>query len=118
MTKDIPPGMLSCTPFEIPLDVPVGPERIFTAFGVDATKRTIGMGNSRALTLTPGKPESVDIILEAKGVSEASPLTEARADHTATLLQDGKVLVVGGGRGPKDSGPVLNSAELFDPCNG
>jgi N-acetylneuraminic acid mutarotase len=36
----------------------------------------------------------------------------ARAGHTATLLADGKVLVVGGGNGSADA---IDSAELYDP---
>src|SRR5437660_1733397 len=36
----------------------------------------------------------------------------ARAGHTATLLADGKVLVVGGGNGSPDA---IDSAELYDP---
>jgi hypothetical protein len=42
-------------------------------------------------------------------------LNEARTYHTATLLSDGRVLVVGG----LDSGGIsLPSAELYDPSNG
>ena len=36
----------------------------------------------------------------------------ARSGHTATLLSDGKVLVVGGGNGSPDA---IDSAELYDP---
>ena len=47
--------------------------------------------------------------------SAAGSLTTARAEHTATLLATGKVLVVGGYN--DDNGPpaILNSAELYDP---
>src|SRR5262249_10603431 len=41
-------------------------------------------------------------------------LNVARFDHSATLLQNGKVLVVGG----FGAGKMLSSCELFDPANG
>jgi hypothetical protein len=46
--------------------------------------------------------------------TSAAPMNIARADHTATLLNNGKVLVCGG----QNLGGALNSAELFDPTNG
>lgn len=53
--------------------------------------------------------------------SEAAQLSEGRAGHTATLLADGRVLVVGGGTpvpGPESdsftSSPVA-TAEVYDP---
>jgi uncharacterized delta-60 repeat protein len=42
-------------------------------------------------------------------------MTEARFGHTATLLPDGKVLVVGGDPG---DGTIAQSAELYDPSSG
>src|SRR5205085_3686900 len=41
-------------------------------------------------------------------------LNIGRATHTATLLQNGKVLLAGG----YDCGGTLNSAELYDPATG
>jgi len=44
----------------------------------------------------------------------AGSLDEARSDHTATLLPDGRVLIVGGGR----RRGKLASAETWDPASG
>ncbi|MBN1774462.1 MAG: DUF4215 domain-containing protein [Deltaproteobacteria bacterium] len=54
------------------------------------------------------------IVLPGAGVtwSSADPMTTARQDHTATLLDDGTVLVVGG----YDGGTFLTSAERYDPA--
>ena len=42
----------------------------------------------------------------------------ARARHEALLLNDGRVLVVGGGTYPPTANNVQTSAELFDPATG
>ena len=42
-----------------------------------------------------------------------APMTLARRAHTASLLQDGKILVAGG-----DTGFITTSAELYDPTTG
>jgi hypothetical protein len=47
----------------------------------------------------------------------AGNLNTARVGHTATLLQNGKVLVVGGWDKPNEAN-VLDSAELYDPVTG
>ena len=51
----------------------------------------------------------------AGSVSPASPMLEPRSGHTATLLQDGKVLIAGGMRRNQD---FYSSAELYDPAAG
>jgi len=51
----------------------------------------------------------------AGSVSPASPMLEPRSGHTATLLQDGKVLIAGGMRRNQD---FYRSAELYDPTTG
>ena len=45
--------------------------------------------------------------------SDVAPLLDERANHTATVLADGRVLVTGGG---KQDGPYLKSAEIYDPA--
>ncbi len=45
-------------------------------------------------------------------VVRAASMHERRADHTSTLLMDGRVLIVGG---MVENGVFLNSAELYDP---
>lgn len=57
------------------------------------------------------------------GVSQLSntwksvgPMTTERADHTATLLNDGRVLIAGGFKGEGKYFTVLSSAEIFNPA--
>ncbi len=42
---------------------------------------------------------------------EVAPMHEKRVNHTATLLNDGNVLVIGGG---KEDGPYSKTVELYD----
>jgi len=45
---------------------------------------------------------------------EVSPLHEARGSHSATLLPDGRVLILGG---IGDGNEILSSAEIYDPSS-
>src|SRR5439155_9136579 len=49
--------------------------------------------------------------------SRASAMASPRTGHTATPLESGKVLVVGGYGGPASGRPALAIAELYDPVS-
>ena len=55
-------------------------------------------------------------VVVADDVERVGDLAEARDAHTATLLDDGRVLVTGGFAG--EGRPPLTSAEVFDPATG
>jgi len=66
----------------------------------------------------PGNPPAVfntaEIYDPATGVfTPTANMTAAREQHTATLLDNGQVLIAGGA----NSSGVLNSAEIFDPAS-
>ena len=57
----------------------------------------------------PSKSATAVVSVVASGFAITGSMHSARSGHSATLLKDGKVLIVGGGDG---------TAELFDPTNG
>lgn len=61
----------------------------------------------------------VDLLDATTGTwSTAAPLKVGRTRHKAILLNDGRVLVAGGGTYPGAANNVLMSVELFDPRSG
>jgi hypothetical protein len=63
-----------------------------------------------------GRELATATFVDPSGIESVAPwhLGEARAFHTATMLPDGRVLVLGG----RASGTVSTSAELIDPDTG
>lgn len=57
----------------------------------------------------PSKSATAAVSVVASGFAITGSMHSARSGHAATLLKDGKVLIVGGGDG---------TAELFDPTSG
>jgi hypothetical protein len=60
-------------------------------------------------------PDDVTIVVFPHGFKATADMTAARASHTATLLNDGRVLVTGG---VDANGVALATAELYDPPSG
>jgi hypothetical protein len=83
--------------------------RVLIAGGADGTQAA--QGNMEAFD-----PRAVDLFDPTTGVftSLANALNIPRAGHTATLLPDGKVLILGG----SNAAGILASAELYDPASG
>ena len=82
------------------------------------TARSGSLGCRFVVSLLFGLASDVSIVIaQSPGTfTETGNMTSPRVSHTATLLQDGRVLIAGGeipviGGG----GPVLASAELYDP---
>lgn len=63
--------------------------------------------NSEATQIATASPEETTVA--------ANPIPNARDGHTATLLHDGRVLVVGG---RNSSGVALSSAQIYNPATG
>jgi len=81
--------------------------KVLVAGGADR----VGFGGRNALT-------TAELYDPASGAWTATGnLNEARSYHTATLLRDGKVLVVGGSGSGSGYDP-LTTAELYDPGSG
>ena len=79
--------------------------------------RVVVMGGAAMGTYRRGKPLASAEVYDPRGGvgawSSAAPLATARYGHTATVLADGRVLVVGGAI--TESGTPTGKAEIYDP---
>jgi hypothetical protein len=111
--------------------VPVGTERLVGLFG-ESSGTTIWRGVGQHVSITQGQDTPVDILMArlADVTCARGPDDDPRAFHTATVLDDGKILLAGGAKTGSDAsgnaacGPGCHnlsataSASLFDPSNG
>ena len=74
----------------------------------------VSQGGEAGLRSQGQESQALVTLAGSRWTSTAS-MAERRRDHTATLLRDGRVLVVGGRNG---GGPAYGSAELYDPDTG
>ncbi|MBI5534357.1 MAG: hypothetical protein HY898_16660 [Deltaproteobacteria bacterium] len=66
-----------------------------------------------AATSFPTEPPGPPIALEPSSWMECAPMMTGRINHTATLLADGRVVVMGGETFARD---MLDSVEIYDPA--
>lgn len=65
-----------------------------------------------------GTPQALTVIVTPHGFAMTGSMTRPRSLHTATLLNDGTVLIVGGNPTGAASGAALASSELYSPALG
>jgi N-acetylneuraminic acid mutarotase len=83
---------------------------------VDGRVLVVGGGDEVSLAEGPAYSPTAELYDPTSGRwTKARSMAKARAGHTATLLADGRVFVVGGSAGDD---ATARSAELYDPSSG
>jgi hypothetical protein len=115
--------------------VPVGAHRKILVEGITSAGGNpfpIAAGESEVLDLDGGTTGPIDVVVFLRRVDAFSPtvdaadpaacteMTEARAAHTATLIDDGRVLIAGGFEDPAGGGAraFKKTIEFYDPKTG
>ncbi len=99
---------------------PMGTARVGHTATLLADGRVLVSGGDDLSTSYPGKPPLASAEVYDPATDrwmDTAPMTTPRADHTATRLPTGQVLVVGGNGSPR-GGLYLATAERFDPATG
>lgn len=111
-------------------DVPAGENRQVSVFGLTSEGAPTWRGVRQGVSVTENSDTTVDVLLAriADMTCTRAPLAERRVFHSATLLQDGRVLLVGGARSETDASNTCGAgctlldgtaaAEVYDPGTG
>lgn len=85
-------------------------------------KKVLAIGGSKTESGTSGNAtattEIIDLSIANPQWSNAAPMKIARKEANSVMLPDGKLLVVGGAKGPGSYRNPVKAAEIFDPSTG
>jgi hypothetical protein len=113
-----------------PPAVPAGKGRVLEVRGYTDLPRVgglvVALGRSRPFEVSGDARPTVSVAVRRVGAyvrpgsaKTCTSLADPRAGHTATVLEDGRVLLAGGFQlDLNESGSTLSSAEIFDPVTG
>ncbi len=111
-------------------EVPAGVDRTVAVYGSPATGPATWRGGARGVEVQADTQNPVEVLLTriADLSCPRTGMTDKRAFSTATLLKDGRVLLVGGANGDVDAIATCGSgcrrlsatgtAEIYDPATG
>jgi hypothetical protein len=108
--------------------VPVGVDRVVGLFGLVGTA-PLWRGVARGVTVERDVPTAIDVLMTRVGDITCSRGADAdkRAFHTATVLDDGSILVIGGAKTSTSQSAICadcrrlegtTSASIYDPRTG
>lgn len=88
---------------------------LITSGGDYTAPQTLGTFHVVATSQADSTASGLGVVtVVASGFTLGNPMDQTRAEHTATLLPDGRVLVAGG---TSSTGCSLSSIEIFDPMS-
>lgn len=110
--------------------VPEGEARLVRVFGLGSSGSPVWRGVRKGVSVRADEDTALDVLLArvADLSCPRSPQRERRSFHTATVLQDGRVLLVGGAQSEGDASNTCGAgctlldatatAEVYDPTTG